>query len=321
VIRSSQIRSSHSEEGTVVSRHRATLSGLRRQEELTAWLFVAPVALGILLFQVYPVLFSLYISFTTWNLIKPPRWTGIANYARLFTTDLVFSKALLNTAEYALGTVIPGVALALIFAILLNQQIRGRFAYRTVYFVPVIAPTVSIAILWTWIYEPSFGVLNYALKLVGIAGPPWIGSSDWAMPSVIIMAIWQGLGFNIVIFLAGLQAISKDYYEAAAIDGANVFHRFTRVTLPLLSPVTFFVLVLSVINAFQVFTAPYVLTRGGPANATITVVMYLYNQAFPYQSMGLASAIAYCLFVIIIALTALNFYLQKVWVFYEEEGT
>lgn len=302
----------------MVVRKRATLSGLRRQEELTAWLFVAPVALGILLFQVYPVLFSLYISFTTWNLIRPPRWAGITNYVHLFTTDFVFPTALLNTAEYALGTVIPGIALALVFALLLNQQIRGRFVYRAIYFVPVIAPTVSIAILWTWIYDPSFGVLNYALKIIGITGPPWIADSAWAMPSVIIMAIWQSLGFNIVIFLAGLQGISQDYYEAAAIDGANAIRRFSAITLPLLSPVTFFVLVLSVINALQVFTAPYVLTRGGPANATMTIVMYLYNEAFPYQSMGVASAIAYCLFVIIVALTALNFYLQKVWVFYEE---
>jgi len=303
----------------MVFRRTATLAGLRRQEEITGWLFVAPVALGILIFQVYPVLYSLYISFTQWDLVRAPRWIGTTNYAELFTTDLVFSTSVVNTAVYAIGTVVPGIALALLFAVLLNQHIRGRFVYRTIYFVPVIAPVVSIAILWTWIYEPSFGILNYALKLVGIPGPPWIASSGWAMPAVIIMSIWRELGFNIVIFLAGLQAISNDYYEAAAIDGANALQRLLKVTFPLLSPVTFFVFVLAVINALQVFTAPYVLTRGGPANATVTVVMYVYDQAFTYQAMGFASAIAYCLFVIIVALTLLNFYLQKVWVFYEED--
>jgi multiple sugar transport system permease protein len=302
----------------MLSSGKATLSRLRLQEEIAGWLFVAPVVLGVLIFQVYPVLYSLYISFTDWNLVRVPRWVGPDNYVQLFTTDLVFPTSVVNTALFTVGTVVPGLGLALLFALLLNQRIRGRFAYRAIYFVPVVAPAVSVAILWTWIFEPSFGVLNFLLKLVGISGPPWIASSSWAMPSVIIMSTWQGLGFNVVIFLAGLQSISPDYYEAAAIDGANAWQRFRAVTLPLLSPVTFFVLVLALINALQVFTGPYVLTRGGPANATVTVVMHLYNQAFRFQAMGVASAIAYCLFVIIVGLTALNFYLQKVWVFYEE---
>jgi multiple sugar transport system permease protein len=296
----------------------ATLRGLKRQEEVTAWLFVAPVVLGILLFQVYPVAFSLYISLTDWNLLSPPRWVGIQNYIDLLTTDRFFLTAMANSAVYALGTVLPGLALALLFATLLNQPIRGRLVYRSIYFIPVVAPTVSIAILWVWIYEPNFGILNFLLKLVGIQGPPWISSSAWAMPSIIIMNIWHGLGYNIVILLAGLQNISREYYEAAAIDGANGLQGFRHVTLPLLSPVTFFVLVLGVINALQVFTAAYVMTGGGPANATLTVVLYLYKQAFQFEYMGLASAVAYCLFVVIVGLTAVNFALQKLWVFYEE---
>ncbi|HEV8636661.1 MAG TPA: sugar ABC transporter permease [Chloroflexota bacterium] len=299
-------------------RRGATLRALRRQEELTAWLFVTPVVLGILLFSVYPVLFSLYISLTDWNVLTSPRWVGPQNYVELVTTDRFFLTALANSAVYAAGTVVPGLVLALFFAVLLNQEIRGRFVYRAIYFVPVVAPTVSIAILWTWIYEPTFGVLNYALKQVGIEGPPWINSSAWAMPSLIIMTIWHGLGYSIVILLAGLQTISREYYEAAAIDGANALHRFRHVTLPLLSPVTFFVLVLSVINALQAFTSAYVLTGGGPANATLTVVLYLYQQAFQFEYMGLASAVAYCLFVIIVGLTGLNFALQRLWVFYDE---
>lgn len=295
-----------------------TLHGLKRREELAAWLFVTPVVLGILLFQVYPVAFSLYISFTDWNLLSSPRWVGTRNYVDLFTTDRFFLTAMANSAVYALGTVLPGLALALLFATLLNQQIRGRLFYRSIYFVPVVAPTVSIAILWAWIYEPSFGILNFLLKLVGIQGPPWISSSTWAMPSLIIMSVWSGLGYTIVILLAGLQNISREYYEAAAIDGASGLQRFRHVTLPLLSPVTFFVLVLSAINAFQTFTAAYVLTGGGPANATLTVVLYLYQLAFRFEYMGLASAVAYCLFVVIVGLTAVNFALQKMWVFYEE---
>jgi multiple sugar transport system permease protein len=297
---------------------RTTLRGLRRHEEVTAWLFVLPVALGILIFQIYPVLFSLYISLTEWSFTTPPKWIGIANFVELFTADRTFGTAMLNSAVYAVGTVIPGIGLALMFAVLLNQEIRGRFVYRSIFFVPVVATTVSIAILWSWLYEPQFGVLNFLLKLVGIDGPPWLGSSGWAMPAIIIMAIWHELGFNIVIFLAGLQNISREYYDAASIDGAGWLQKFRYVTLPILSPVTFFALVLAVINAFQVFTIPYVMTDGGPANATTTVVLYLYEQAFQFEHMGLASAIAYDLFLVIIALTLLNFLLQRVWVFYEE---
>jgi multiple sugar transport system permease protein len=297
---------------------RTTLRGLRRQEEITAWLFVLPVALGILIFQIYPVLFSLYISLTEWSFVAAPKWIGVANFVELFTDDRTFGTAMLNSAVYAAGTVIPGVGLALVFAVLLNQEIRGRFVYRSIFFVPVVATTVSIAILWSWIYEPQFGILNYVLKLVGIAGPPWLGSSAWAMPALVIIAIWHDLGFNIVIFLAGLQNISREYYEAASIDGAGPLAKFRYVTLPVLSPVTFFALVLAVINAFQVFTIPKVMTNGGPANATTTVVLYLYNQAFQFEHMGVASAIAYCLFVVIVVLTLLNFNLQRIWVFYEE---
>jgi multiple sugar transport system permease protein len=299
---------------------KASLSKLRRQEERLGWLFVTPIVLGILIFQLYPTLFSLYVSFTEWNLLTPMRWVGWRNFVDLFTNDRNFPPAMYNSFVYTVGTVFPGIVLALLFAVLLNQNIRGRGIYRAIYFVPVVAPTVSVAILWAWIYEPDFGILNWLLGLVGIEGPQWLGSSDWAMFAVIIMSIWQGLGYNIVIFLAGLQAISPDLYEAAAIDGANAPRQFWHITLPLLSPVTFFVLVLGVIGALQVFAAPYVMTQGGPANATLTVVMQLYREAFQFQRMGLASAMAYVLFVLIVGLTLVNLYLQKMWVFYEEDN-
>lgn len=295
-----------------------TLSNLRKIEEYTGWFCVLPVLLGILIFQVYPLIFSFYASLTSWNLTSTPEFIGFSNFTSLFTTDRFFLKALSNTTIYALGTVFPTAALGLLFAVLLNLEIRGRFIYRAIYFVPVVAPLVSIAILWQWIYEPNFGILNFILKIFGVQGPVWLGSSDWALLALIIAAIWRGLGYDIVLFLAGLQSISRDYYEAGAIDGANPIQNFFYITLPLLSPVTFLVVVLGVIDAFQVFTMPYVMTHGGPANATISIVLLLYNNAFQYSQMGLASAIAYCLFAIVLALTLINFALQKYWVFYED---
>jgi multiple sugar transport system permease protein len=298
---------------------RVSLLDLKRQEEYTGWLCVLPIVLGILIFQIYPLIFSLYASFTSWNLTSAPKWVGLGNYVTLFTTDLFFLKSLSNTVIYALGTVLPTAALGLIFAVLLNMEIRGRFMYRWIYFVPVVVPLVSIAILWQWIYEPTFGILNYILRLFGVfPGPSWLGSSQWALPAIIIVGIWRGLGYDIVLFLAGLQAISRDYYEASAIDGANPVQSFFHITIPLLSPTTFLVIVLGVIDGFQVFTMPFIMTRGGPANATISVVLALYNDAFQYAKMGLASAVAYILFAIILVLTLANFTLQKYWVFYEE---
>lgn len=294
-------------------------SRLRRREATAAWLFITPVLIGVAAFQAYPVLFSAFISLTQWNLLTPPQFIGWGNYRDLIFNDPTFRTSLINTTVYALGTVVPGIVLALIFASLLNRGIRGRTIYRAIYFVPVVAPAVSAAILWIWLYQPDFGIVNFLLHLVGINGPPWLASTSWAMPAVIIMGVWQSLGNSIVILLAGLQNISRTYYEAAEIDGAGSFQSFRHITLPLVSPSIFFVLVLSIINAFQVFTTIYIMTGGGPANATISVVMYLYQAAFQNQEMGSAAAMAYLLFAILAALTALNFYLQRLWVFYEEE--
>ncbi len=297
-----------------------SLKRMRRHEERVAWLFITPVVLGILIFQVYPTLFSLYASMTSWNLITPPRWVGFENYVDLFTTDRFFLKSMWNTIRYTLGVVLPSMAISLFFASLLNQNIRFKHGYRAIYFVPVVAPTVALALLWGWLYEPNFGIINAALGMVGIKGPSWLGTTTWALRSVIIMAIWAGIGFQIVIFLAGLQGISQEYYEAAAIDGANAWQKFSRITMPLLSPVTFFVLVTGIIGTFQDFALVYVLTGGGPAGATQLIVMYLYGLAFRLQRMGLASAVAYSVFLVIVGLTILNFVVSKRWVFYEESN-
>jgi multiple sugar transport system permease protein len=297
-----------------------SLKSMRRREERMAWLFITPVVLGILIFQVYPTLFSLYASFTSWNLITPPRWVGLENYIDLLTTDRFFIKSLWNTIRYTLGVVLPSMAISLFFASLLNQNIRLKHTYRAIYFVPVVAPTVALALLWGWLYEPNFGIINAALDMVGIKGPSWLGTTTWALRSVIIMAIWAGIGFQIVIFLAGLQGISQEYYEAAAIDGANAWQKFARITMPLLSPVTFFVLVTGIIGTFQDFSLVWVLTQGGPAGATQLIVMYLYGLAFRLQKMGLASAVAYSVFLVIVGLTIVNFTISKKWVFYEESN-
>ena len=294
-----------------------TLTGMRRLEEVTAWLFIAPVLLGVLIFQLYPTLFSLYISFTRWNLLSPPKWIGFKNYIDLFTTDRFFLGASENTAIYGLGTVTAGIVLGLFFAVLLNQGIRFKFFYRAIYFVPVVAPTVAVSLLWAWLYDSQFGVINGVLRMISIKGPNWLGSTQWAMPSIIIEAIWAGLGFNIIIFLAGLQGISQEYYEAAEIDGASGIQKFFTITLPLLSPTTFFILVTGVIGAFQVFDVPMIMTGGGPANATQTVVMLVYSNAFRIQKMGLAAAISYIIFVAILILTFINFRTSRKWVFYE----
>jgi multiple sugar transport system permease protein len=294
-----------------------TLVGVRKHEERMAWLFISPVVLGVLIFSFYPTIFSLYISFTRWNLLQPSKWIGFANYVDLFTTDRFFYKVLTNTAYYALGTVFSGIVLGIIFAVLLNRDIRGKLIYRAIYFVPVIAPTVAVAILWQWLYEPNFGVINGLLRMIGVTGPNWIGSTKTALGSVIIEAIWAGLGFNVIIFLAGLQGISREYYEAAEIDGASGLQKLFYITFPLLSPTTFFILVTGVIGAFQAFDVPFILTNGGPAGATQMIVMYLYVNAFRIQKMGVAAAVAYMVFIIILILTWINFRYSKKWVFYE----
>lgn len=296
-----------------------TLTTARRGEELTAWLFVLPIVAGILIFSVYPVLFSLYVSFTRWNLLQPPVWIGVQNYITLFTTDPTFFPAIKNTFVYALSTVVIGVCISLVAASLLNIKIAGQSIFRAIFFMPVIVPTGAAALAWAWMYDSSSsGILNGLLKQIHLGPIPWLTTSQYALPSVILEALWAHFGLNTVIFLAGLQNIPPEYYEAAELDGANAWRRFIHITLPGLSPTTFFVVVTSVINTIQVFDVPFVMTAGGPGNATTMIVMYLYNSAFRFQRMGLASATGYIIFVSILVLTFINFRLEKKWVFYGE---
>lgn len=287
------------------------------REALEAYILILPTVLGLILFTAGPILASLYFSFTNWNLLSPPKWRGFDNYIELFTKDPLFWVTIKNTAYYVLGTVPTGAVLALLLAIALNQKIKGLAIFRTIYFIPVVSSVVAISVLWSWLYQADFGLINQLLRSLGFKGVGWLSSPTWAMPAVIIMSIWHGLGYNIVIFIAGLQSIPQDYYEAARIDGATAWQNFWHITIPLVSPVTFFVIILSLISSFQVFEQAYVMTQGGPVNATKTIVYYLYQTGFMNFHMGYASALAYVLFMVIVVLTLFQFSLQKRWVHYE----
>jgi multiple sugar transport system permease protein len=284
-------------------------------DKFWAAVFLLPNLLGFLVFILGPVIASFGLSFTSWDLLTPIKWIGLENYQTLIS-DQVFWKVLWNTIYYTGGTVPVGIAISLFLAIALNQKIKGIKIFRAAYFLPVISSTVAVAVVWQWLYNPEFGLINYLLYLIGIEGPKWLTSISWAMPAVIITSIWKNLGFNMLLFLAGLQGIPEVYYEAARIDGASWWQQFRNITLPLLSPTTLFVVVMSVINSFQVFDQIYIMTAGGPARSTSVLVHYLYQNAFEYFKMGEASAIAYVLFFLIFIITIIQLKRSKSWVVY-----
>lgn len=276
-----------------------------------AYLFLLPAATILFVFHIYPVLYAGWLSLYKWNMISPNReWLGLQNYVDLFR-DPLFLKSLWNTVYYVVGSVPTGMILALAIAVLLNTKIRGLGIYRTIYFLPVVTAINAVAIIWMWIYAPdAYGLLNGVLGWFGISPKQWLLTPELVMPALIIMSVWKGLGYNVVIFLAGLQNIAPEYYEAAAIDGANAWKRFRHITLPLLSPTTFFILIISIIGSFQVFSQVYIMfpDGGGPLNSALVVVLYLFQNAFIYYQMGYAAAMAYVLFFIIFALTMLQRY-------------
>lgn len=280
-----------------------------------AFLMLLPNVLGFLLFLLLPVLATFAISFSDWNLTDSFQWRGVDNYKELFE-DKVFGQVFKNTFVFTLVSVPIGIALSLILAVFLNQKLRFVRFYRAAFFIPVISSMVAVSVIWQWIYNPEYGLLNYALSCFGIDGPAWLTSPRWAMPAVIITSIWKSLGFNMLIFLAGLQSISDSYYEAADIDGAKWYSKFARITVPLLSPTTFFVTVMSFINSFQVFDTVYLMTQGGPARSTSVLVYYVFQNAFQYFRMGYASAMAYVLFFIVMIVTFIQFWRQKKWSVY-----
>jgi multiple sugar transport system permease protein len=277
-----------------------------------AAILLLPNVIGFLIFTLFPVIASFFLSFTSWDMLQPIKWVGLQNYIDLFK-DETFLKVFVNTLYFSAVTVPLGIVLSLLLAVALNQPIKGKKLYRAAYFLPVISSMVAVAVVWQWIYNPEYGALNYLLSLFGIKGPSWLTSTVWAMPAVMITSVWKGLGFNMLIFLAGLQSISDSYYEAAEIDGASWIDKFRYVTVPLLSPTTFFVTVMSFIGSFQVFDSVFLMTGGGPARSTSVIVHYLYENAFKYFRMGYASAMAYVLFFMVLIITLIQFWRQKKW--------
>lgn len=294
------------------------LSSTRRREEMAGWLFASPWIIGFIVFTAGPMLYSLVMSFTNYDLFNVRQFVGLANYRRLLTDSLV-PHALKVTTWYALVSVPLGLVLGLFIALLLNQKIRFLSLFRTVYYLPSVLPSVAVMFLWSLVFNRTFGLLNYVLSLFGIAGPNWLGDPDYALWALIIMSLW-GIGGGMLVYLAGLQGIPTELYEAARIDGANAFRSFVNITLPLLSPVIFFNLIMGIINALQVFNEAFILTGGGPINATYFFVLHIYYKAFQDFQMGYSSTLAWVLFAYIGVLTVIVFRLSVRKVHYEDVG-
>jgi len=287
----------------------------KRLEAVAGFLFIAPNLLGFMVFTAYPLFASLLISFTDWSLLTPPVGAGFRNYMDL-GMDTQFLASLRNTIVFSFTSVPLKMFIALFLAVLLNQKIRGVQFFRAIYFLPVVCAMVSIAMMWRWLLDYNTGVLNCLLSWVGVTPIRWLGSPQWAMASVVAVAVWSGIGYNMIIFLAALQGVPAELHEAARIDGANNWKAFWHVTFPCISPTTFFISVISVIQSFQVFDVTKVLTNGGPGYATNTLVMLIYQHAFHNFRMGYASAIAYVMFGLIFVLTVQQRILSKKWMHY-----
>jgi len=291
-----------------------------RREEREFYIFIAPWLIGLLLFYLAPILASLFMSFTDWPMLRAPTWVGLANYTKMAINDAVFRKALINTLYYVVFSVPLSVILGFLLAILLNQKVWGQPLFRTLFYIPSLITGVSVAVIWGWLLNPQFGLINHFLSLIGIQGPNWLGDTKSAMPAMILMSLW-GIGGGMVIYLAGLQGIPEHLYEAAQIDGAGWFAKFRHITIPMMTPTLFFTLIIGVIGSFQTFAQFFMMTRGGPANATLTYVLYLYRIAFEDFKMGYASALAWVLFLILMVVTFIQFYGAKFWVYYEAPST
>lgn len=293
-------------------------SSVKRHEARWGWLFISPWVIGFLVFTAGPMVTSFWLSLHKYDL-HSMEFVGAENYRRLLFVDPLFWKALTNTLKYAIFSVPLGIAGSLAIAVLLNQKVRGIPVFRTLFYLPSLVPAVASALLWQWIFNADNGILNLGLGWFGLPAVQWLQDENWALPAFIIMSLWGIGGGRMVIFLAGLQGISDTYYEAARIDGASPIQQFRNVTLPLLSPVMFFNLILGLIGSFQVFTTAYIMTGGGPNNSTLFYALYLFRNAFEYFKLGKASALAWILFVILLGLTLIQFRLSKRWVFYEGE--
>ena len=293
------------------------MSPLRRREAIEGLLWISPWIIGFLVFTFGPMVVSLYLSFTRYKIGDTPEWVGLANYQQAFFADKLFWPSLSRTLYYALALVCIGVFLSLLAALLLNN-IKGKGVLRALFYLPSLTPVVALAVIWGWLLQPKYGLVNYMLSLVGIAGPGWFTSRVWAIPGIILVSLWASVGGGrMIIFLAGLQGVPKELYEAADIDGASGLSKFWHVTIPLISPTILFNAIISIIGSFSVFSLAYIATEGGPNYATWFYMLHLYYNAFSYFQMGYASALAWILFVIILLLTLAQMWLSRRWVHYE----
>lgn len=281
-----------------------------RSKYLALAVLLLPSLAGMFVFLMLPVLSSFVLSFSSWDLIGEIQWTGLANYTTALADPAVLG-ALRNTLTFILGYLPAVVIIALGLALLLNRRIRGRVVFRAIYFVPVVTSWVAVSLIWKWLLNPQYGLVNVALASIGIKGPGWLFDPQWAMTGVVLTSIWKDIGFVTVIYLAGLQDIPEPLYEAAALDGATPWQRFWTITWPMLAPTTFFVTTISLISSFQVFDQVWIMTQGGPAGATSVMVELIYKNAFSYYKMGYASAISWILFALIFAVTIAQNLLQK----------
>ncbi len=291
------------------------LSGHRRKDMMWSLLFVTPPVLGFLIFGLAPLLTSFGLSFMSWDMLTPAEFIGLDNFSKMLD-DEKFYKSLFNTLVLLVG--IPlGMVFALLLAVMMNRSLKGVSIFRTIYYIPVISPIMALSLLWQWMLNYDYGIINeFIWKIFGVQGPNWLGDPNWVKPSFILMGLWSGVGGTMVLYLAGLQAISSTYYEAAEVDGATRWHQFKHITLPLLSPIHFFVVVMGVIGTFQSFSQMYIMAvDGGPEYSGATIVFYIFQEAFRYFNMGYASSVAWVLGIIIFVVTLIQFRFSKRWVY------
>lgn len=287
------------------------------REAAWGYFFILPGILGVLIFTFAPVFTALGISFTNWSILARPEWVGIDNYVRM-ATDPVFAKVMRNTFYYTIVSVPLNLVVSLFFAIILNQKIRGLAFFRTAYFLPVISASVAVSMVWMWLLDSNFGLINLGLVRIGLSPVPWLSSPVTAMPAIIIVSVWRSMGWNMIIFLAALQDVPEDLYAAGKIDGAGNWQLFRNITFPLITPAIFFTTITGFIGSFQGFDLVYNMTQGGPARATSVVGYYIWETAFKYSKMGYGSAMAYVLFGIILVITLVQWRVRRRWVFGEE---
>ena len=295
-----------------------TLPELNRYKKKPSvgWLFIAPWLIGFILLTAVPFIASLYLSFCQYDVLTSPKWVGLENYRNLLFNDSLFWKSIWNTFVYALFALPIGTVAGVALALLLSMDLRGMSIYRTAFFLPSIVPMVATSLLWMWLLNPQIGLINNILEMFGIVGKPWLSSAEWSKPALILMTVW-GVGGSMVIYLAGIKDIPMSLHEAALVDGANTWQRTWHITLPMLTPVIFFNLIMGLIGTFQYFTQAFIMTAGGPEDSTTFYCLYLFQRAFLYLNVGYSSAMAWILFVVVLAITTFLMKTHTKWVHYE----